>query len=44
MQRFLQLDEIPVDRYDDFAKFIGIDPRFLDCILFEYGKAKNISA
>ena len=44
MKKFLQLDEIPVDRYDDFAKFIGKDPRFLDCILFEYGKAKNISA
>jgi hypothetical protein len=44
MKKFLQLDEIPVDRYDDFAKCIGKDPRFLDCILFEYGKAKNISA
>lgn len=45
MKKFLQLEGVPVDAYDEFAKFIGIEnPRYFDCILFEYGKAKNISA
>jgi hypothetical protein len=43
MKKFLQVD-IPEDSYTEFAKFIGIDARYLDCILFEYGKIKNISA
>lgn len=43
MKQFLQVD-IPFDRYNEFAKHIGKDPRYLDCILFEYGKAKKISA
>lgn len=43
MQKFLQVD-IPLDRYSEFARFIGKDPRYFDCILFEYGKAKKISA
>ncbi|MGZ8842534.1 MAG: hypothetical protein ACXW18_02660 [Pyrinomonadaceae bacterium] len=43
MKDFLEVD-IPFDRYNEFASFIGLDPRYLDCILFEYGKLKNISA
>jgi hypothetical protein len=43
MKKFLQVD-IPLDSYDEFARDIGKDPRYLDCLLFEYGKAKNISA
>jgi hypothetical protein len=43
MKKFLRLD-IPLNRYNEFAMFIGKDPRYLDCILFEYGKAKKISA
>jgi hypothetical protein len=43
MKKFLKLD-IPPGRYSEFATFIGKNPRYLDCILFEYGKAKNISA
>jgi hypothetical protein len=43
MKEFLQVD-IPFARYNEFAKFIGKEPRDLDCILFEYGKAKKISA
>ena len=42
MKNFLQVD-IPETRYTEFARFIGRDPRYLDCILFEYGKMKNIS-
>jgi hypothetical protein len=42
MKKFLQVD-IPPNSYTEFAVFIGKDPRYLDCILFEYGKAKNIS-
>jgi hypothetical protein len=43
MKKFLQVD-IPLDRYNEFAGLIGKDPRYLDCLLFEYGKAKSISA
>lgn len=43
MKEFLKVD-ISLDRYDEFASFLGLDPRYLDCILFEYGKLKNISA
>jgi len=43
MKEFLKVD-IPFDRYSEFASFVGLDPRYLDCILFEYGKLKNISA
>jgi hypothetical protein len=43
MKKFLQVD-IPLDSYNEFASFIGKDPRYLDCLLFEYGKANNISA
>jgi len=42
MQKFLQIN-IPLDNYNEFARLIGKDPRYLDCILFEYGKAKKIS-
>jgi len=42
MKDFLEVD-IPFDRYSEFAKFIGKDSRYLDCILFEYGKAKKIA-
>jgi hypothetical protein len=42
MKEFLKVN-IPVERYNEFASFIGLDPRYLDCILFEYGKLKNIS-
>jgi hypothetical protein len=43
MKEFLKVGN-PFDRYNEFASFIGLDPRYLDCILFEYGKLKNISA
>ena len=43
MEKFLNVD-IPRGRYTEFARFIGKDPRYLDCLLFEYGKANNISA
>ena len=43
MQQFLQV-KIPVDKCTEFADAIGKNPRYLDCILFEYGKAKKISA
>lgn len=43
MKNFLQVD-IPPSGYSDFARLLGIDPRYFDCILFEYGKAKSISA
>ena len=42
MKKFLQVD-IPIDSYNEFARDIGKDPRYLDCLLFHYGKAKNIS-
>lgn len=42
MKEFLKVD-ISFDRYNEFASFIGLDPRYLDCILFEYGKLKSIS-
>jgi hypothetical protein len=43
MKKTLQV-EIPLDSYNEFARFIGKDARYLDCLLFEYGKANNISA
>jgi hypothetical protein len=43
MTKCLGLD-IPVEHYIEFANFIGINPRYLDCLLFEYGKLKRISA
>jgi hypothetical protein len=43
MKEFLQVD-IHFDGYNEFARVIGMDARYLDCILFEYGKAKTISA
>ena len=43
MEQCLQM-KIPLDRYSEFAHLIGKNPRYLDCILFEYGKAKKISA
>ena len=42
MKDFREVD-IPFDRYSEFARFIRKDLRYLDCILFEYGKAKKIS-
>lgn len=42
MQSCFKVD-IPVDRYNDFSTLLGIDRRYLDCILFEYGKLKGIS-
>jgi hypothetical protein len=43
VKKFLQIDVSPGE-YDDFARSIGKDARYLDCILFKYGQAKNISA
>ena len=43
MKKFLRVD-IPLASYNEFARFLGKDPRYLDCICFEYGKAKGISA
>jgi len=43
MKEFLKVD-IPFDRYNEFASFIELDARYLDCILFQYGKLKKISA
>lgn len=43
MEQFLHV-KIPVDKYSEFADLIGKNPRYLDCILFEYGKAKKMSA
>ncbi len=43
MKEFLKVD-IPFDRYNEFASFIELDARYLDCILFQYGKSQNISA
>lgn len=42
MQKVLQVN-IPVDGYNKFAEEIGINARYLDYLLFEYGKAQNIS-
>jgi hypothetical protein len=42
MQKFLKV-VIPLYAYNDFATHIGVNPRYFDCLLFEYGKAKNIS-
>ena len=42
MKKFLQVD-IPIDSYNEFARFIGKERRYLDCILFKYGQAKGIS-
>ncbi len=43
VKKFLQIDISPGE-YDHFATSIRMDPRYLDCILFKYGQAKNISA
>ena len=43
MTNYLGLD-ISVERYIEFAHFIEIKPRYLDRLLFEYGKLKGISA
>jgi hypothetical protein len=43
VKKFLQID-ISSDEYDELARFIGKDPRYLDCLLFKYGQAKSISA
>ncbi len=43
MKKFLQVD-ISLDSYNEIARLIGKDLRYLDCILFKYGQAKNISA
>lgn len=43
LKEFLKVD-ISFDRYNEFASFLGLDPRYLDCLLFEYGKLKSISA
>jgi hypothetical protein len=44
MKKFLKLEDSVLDRYEEFARFIGKEPRYLDYILFKYGQAKNISA
>jgi hypothetical protein len=44
MKKFLRLEDISLNRYDEFARYMGRDPRYWDCILFKYGQAKNISA
>lgn len=43
MKDVLQID-IPLSQYNEFADFINVDRRYFDCLLFEYGKAKKISA
>jgi hypothetical protein len=43
MKKFLGLEDIPLDNYDEFARFMGKDPRYWDCILFKYGQARSIS-
>ena len=42
MKQILKVD-IPYVKYKDFADEIEIDSRYLDCLLFKYGKAKLIS-
>lgn len=44
MNGHLKLSEIAPDRYNAFADFIGLDRRYLDCLLFKYGQLKGISA
>jgi hypothetical protein len=44
MKKFLQLENSARDKYDEFARSIRRDPRYLDYIFFKYGQAKNISA
>lgn len=34
---------LPPESYTKFACSIGINPQYFDCVLFEYGKLKNIS-
>lgn len=43
VQHFLKLDIQP-EKYLELSRALGIDARYLDCLLFEYGKLKNISA
>ena len=42
MKQILKVD-IPYEKYKDFADEIKRDSRYLDCLLFKYGKAKHIS-
>lgn len=39
MKKFLKVE----DSFEEFARFIGEEPRYLDYILFKYGQAKKIS-
>ena len=43
MKQCFNLD-IRFEFYNEFAESIGLSPRYLDCVLFEYGKLKKISA
>lgn len=42
MKQCFKLD-IPCERYIEFATLLGLNARYLDCVLFEYGKLKKIS-
>lgn len=42
MKYYLKID-IPFEQYNDLSALLGLNPRYLDCILFEYGKLKGIS-
>ena len=43
MRKYLGVD-VRFEQYNDFSNSIGVNPRYLDCLLFEYGKLKRISA
>ena len=43
METYLQVN-IPHGSYGEFAESIGLDKRYFDSILFEYGKERDISA
>jgi hypothetical protein len=45
MEKFLAL-RIPRDgrSHSEFARRLGMKPRYFDCILFKYGQARSISA
>lgn len=41
MKKFLKIEN---STFEEFARFIGEEPRYLDYILFKYGQAEKISA
>lgn len=42
LRQFLNV-KISFDKFDAFAAELGMDARYLDCLLFEFGKASNIA-